>query len=147
MKEFSKKEQLEQVVSGVFAASIKLNRIAEELLNNSQYNIGCTALSVMVSIRRSENHITVPQIAEKYLISRQAVQRQVTQLMEEGLIEKCENPNHKRSSFYVLTEKGETTLDAIFMDVFDPWMNGLVKKYDHIDLSGVLTVLNEVTHF
>ena len=62
MKEISKKEQLEQVVSGVFAASIKLNRIAEELLNNSQYNIGCTALSVMVSIRRSENHITVPQL-------------------------------------------------------------------------------------
>ena len=56
---------------------------------------------------------TSPQIAERMGITRQGVQKQLNLLRDEGLVMSVENPAHKRSPRYSLTEHGEQKLAEI----------------------------------
>ena len=49
---------------------------------------------------------TVPDLARKRHVSRQAIQQVVAQLLAKALIEFERNPRHKRSQLFVLTKKG-----------------------------------------
>ena len=56
---------------------------------------------------------TSPQIAERMGITRQGVQKQLNLLRDEGLVMPIENPAHKRSPRYSLTDHGEQKLAEI----------------------------------
>ena len=49
---------------------------------------------------------TVPNMARARGVSRQHVQQQVDALLERGLLERQDNPAHRRSSIIALTDKG-----------------------------------------
>lgn len=53
---------------------------------------------------------TVPQIARRRRVSRQHIQALVNPLLDAGLVEKGDNPDHKRSPMIQLTGAGETTI-------------------------------------
>src|SRR3979411_1518378 len=48
--------------------------------------------------------LTVPQIARRMGLTRQAVQASVNRLLTEGLIEAVENPDHRRSPLIRITD-------------------------------------------
>ncbi len=50
--------------------------------------------------------LSVPDIAERYKVSRQHVQATVNRLLKRELVEAKANPHHKRSPFIMLTPKG-----------------------------------------
>jgi len=54
----------------------------------------------------SDKQLSVPQIADRYSVSRQHVQVTVNQLLESKLLQSRINPRHKRSPLISLTEKG-----------------------------------------
>ncbi len=56
---------------------------------------------------------TVPQIARRLGISRQAVQRVVNELANEGTVAAEDNPGHRSSPLFTLTEAGRTALDRL----------------------------------
>ncbi len=142
-----KREQVSKIVSSIFEASIKLNKISDELLSKSPYHISGTALGICVTIMRSDLPLTVPQLAERFFISRQAVQRQVQNLLEDNILQKHENPHHKRSPYYDLTDSGRETIQAILVEVFDPWLNELSIQYDdNLDLEAGLVILEKITN-
>ncbi len=141
-----KSAQLKQVVSGIFEASTKLNKISEELLNQSPYQISNTGLAIAVTLMREGKELTVPQIAERFFISRQAVQRQIQCLLDKEIVAKSANPNHKRSPCYQLTEEGEEQIRIVLSEVFDPWINELTEQYGDLDLGDALTVLEKIAN-
>lgn len=49
---------------------------------------------------------TVPDLARKRHVSRQAVQQVMAQLLSKSRVEVAYNPRHKRSQLFVLTQKG-----------------------------------------
>ena len=49
---------------------------------------------------------TVPNMARARGVSRQHVQQQVDALLERGLLERQDNPAHRRSAIIALTDKG-----------------------------------------
>ena len=53
-----------------------------------------------------EGTATVPEMARARGVSRQHVQQQVDALLERGLLERQDNPAHRRSSIIALTDKG-----------------------------------------
>ena len=53
---------------------------------------------------------TVPMVARERGVSRQHVQQQVDALLERGLVERQDNPAHKRSSMIALTDKGRALI-------------------------------------
>lgn len=52
------------------------------------------------------NHLSVPQIADQYHVSRQHVQVTVNSLKDRGLVGMEENPRHTRSPLIALSDEG-----------------------------------------
>ncbi len=140
-----KKELLKRVLLGMLESCVKLNRISEELLASACSEINHSAWSVLATIHRHDGLLTIPQIAEQNLISRQAVQRQITILLKAGYIEPRENPHNKRSPFYALTEEGWRLFYRVVDEVYDPWLMKLMESYDEEDLKSVLKVFSKIT--
>ncbi len=57
--------------------------------------------------------LSVPEIAERYLVSRQHVQVTVNALLESTLLRTKPNPRHKRSSLIALSGKGRALFQKI----------------------------------
>ena len=53
-----------------------------------------------------DKKLSVPEIAERYKVSRQHVQVTVNSLLEKKLVSAQENPRHRRSSLLALNDKG-----------------------------------------
>ncbi|MFZ7234223.1 MarR family winged helix-turn-helix transcriptional regulator [Avibacterium avium] len=78
--------------------------------------------------RAMPEQLTAPQIAEAMGISRQGVQKQLNHLLAQGLVQSLDNPAHKRSYLYALTETGKTTfhqIDQAFSHISTEWQNAL----------------------
>ena len=56
---------------------------------------------------------TVPRVARRLGVTRQAVQRIVDELRDDGLVELKPNPDHERSPLVRLTEHGSEALASI----------------------------------
>lgn len=56
---------------------------------------------------------SIPQIAAAMGVTRQGALKQVTLLVEEGLVQPRPNPAHKRSPVHVLTARGQSAYAAL----------------------------------
>jgi DNA-binding MarR family transcriptional regulator len=57
--------------------------------------------------------LSVPEIAARYQVSRQHVQKTVNALQQRGLVSAAKNPSHKRSPLMSLTAKGRAMFTQI----------------------------------
>lgn len=82
--------------------------------NDSLRDLGVSAAdrAVMEFLRR-ENALSVPEIAQRYQVSRQHVQVTVNNLLAKKLVATRNNPRHKRSPFIALTANGRTLFARI----------------------------------
>ena len=60
-----------------------------------------------------DKKLSVPEIAERYQVSRQHVQTTVNALLENGLVVSRDNPRHKRSPLIALSQKGRKLFASI----------------------------------
>jgi DNA-binding MarR family transcriptional regulator len=98
----------------------------------------------------SEGTWTVPGIAQRLGISRQAVQRVVDDLVDDGLAALVANPAHRRSPHVALTAPGRRTLAAITAAARS-WHRQIAGELSdtrlhrlHGDLRAVLDVVNHL---
>lgn len=86
---------------------------------------------------------TVPQIADTMGMTRQGAQKQVNRLEEDGFVESRDNPRHKRSPLYHLTDKG---LDAYRKteELNLGWVEALTDGLDLGMLRLTADVLNDI---
>jgi len=83
---------------------------------------------------------TVPQIARRMGLTRQAVQRIANQLVEDGLAEFEDNPDHRASPILRLTRRGNAVDDAI-CDAHARWSNRIARR---LDTRGMETALHAI---
>lgn len=57
--------------------------------------------------------LSAPQIASSMGVTRQGAQKQLNLLVDSGLIEARDNPQHKRSPLYSLTKQGRQVYGAV----------------------------------
>jgi DNA-binding MarR family transcriptional regulator len=62
----------------------------------------------------SDSDVTVPAIARRLGVTRQAVQRVADQLVGSGHLEPQENPRHRSSPVMHLTDLGHRTLQSLW---------------------------------
>lgn len=55
-----------------------------------------------------DHKLSVPQIAERYTVSRQFIQSTVNALHVRGIVEFLDNPKHRRSALVALTHEGKS---------------------------------------
>ena len=89
--------------------------------------------------------LTVPQIARRMGLTRQAVQASVNRLLTEGLIEAGENPDHRRSPLIRMTELGNTKYAAIQKRQVT-WINKLAAGLKRSELATTARVLQELSN-
>lgn len=69
----------------------------------------------------ADGELTVPAMADRLGLSRQAVHRVVGDLVDDGMLERRENPAHRRSPLVSLTPAGRAVLDALAVDAAARW--------------------------
>lgn len=65
------------------------------------------------AIALARQPLTAPQIAASMGVTRQGAQKQLNLLRQGGLVEARDNPLHKRSPLYVLTQQGKQAYSSI----------------------------------
>lgn len=91
-----------------------------------------------------EDHpMSVAQIARRWGLARQSVQRVANVLVREGLAVYQENPNHRRAQLLVLTPQGLDVLRTI-QAVQRDWANALGAEFGVDDLHQAIALLTRV---
>lgn len=99
---------------------------------------------ILGALARSEDPLTVSQIARNMGQSRQAVQSLVNIMCESRLVEFQANPNHKRAKLAVLTPNGKSTykqMEAIQI----PWANECASQLSIEELKITLETLKKIS--
>lgn len=106
-------------------------------------NLSSATWKVLGAVNMSPNHLTVPQVAEKMGLSRQAVQRLANQLVAKDLLMWMENPKKKRSSFLAITLKG-VELMKIVSKRQRAWAKNLSEDLEALDLEHATALLKKM---
>jgi DNA-binding MarR family transcriptional regulator len=92
----------------------RLFRAMAERSNESLLDLGVSAADrAVLEFLYPEEKLSVPEIAERYQVSRQHVQITVNNLLKSAYITKIANPRHKRSPLMALTSKGRALFKTI----------------------------------
>lgn len=86
---------------------------------------------------------TVPDAARRLGVSRQAVQRLVDLLRDEGLVRAHRNPSHARSPLFSLTSAGKRTLGALTR-TNEPWNERVSSVFEDADVERAELVLERI---
>ncbi len=123
-------------------ATFKLNGLLVTAGDQLIKELGLTSArwKILGALSYSDTALTVPDIAREMGQTRQAVQRLVNEMIEDGLIEPLDNPKHKRAKLLSLTDKGQDTFSKV-MEKQVPWVNSIAKDIQEEDLNSVITTL------
>jgi DNA-binding MarR family transcriptional regulator len=92
----------------------RIFRVMSQKADKYLESLGISAAErAVIEFLYPDYHLSVPQIAEQYHVTRQHVQATVNSLKERGLVGMEANPRHARSPLITLTEKGH----ALFAEI------------------------------
>src|SRR5438128_1128523 len=100
-----------QVVLATFRANGLLLAAGSRLA--AQEQLTAARWQVLGAVALAGRPLTVPQIARRMGLTRQAVQASVNRLLAEALVEADENLDHRRSPLIRLTELGSQKYTAV----------------------------------
>jgi DNA-binding MarR family transcriptional regulator len=98
---------------------------------------------VLGAVALAGRPLTVPQIARRMGLTRQAVQESVNHLLAEALAEARDNLDHRRSPLIRLTELGSQKYTAVDQRQAR-WINELAAGLQIADLTAAARVLGEL---
>ena len=99
---------------------------------------------VLGAVALAGRPLTVPQIARRMGLTRQAVQATVNQLHRDTLIETSDNPDHRRSPLINLTERGRQKYAALDWQQI-AWINELSAGLKLSDLAAAARLLQDLS--
>ena len=99
---------------------------------------------VLGAITSASRPLHVAQIARNMGLSRQSVQRVVSDLESSGLVALSDNPDHGRARLVSLTRRGETAYDRI-MERQIRWSNELAEGISPRTLEAATHVIQHTT--
>jgi DNA-binding MarR family transcriptional regulator len=100
---------------------------------------------VLGAVALAERPLTVPQIARRMGLTRQAVQVSVNRLLEEALVSLGENPDHRRSPLIRLTELGQARYAELERRQIG-WINELADGLKLSELATAARVLQQLNN-
>lgn len=124
-KKNPEEEVFTQMFQEMFTLLSKIHRISEDLLVKAKSEMTHSCWIILSILSREESPLTVPQIAELRATSRQAVQRQISILLDAGYIQTMDNPKNKRSPLYGTTPAGEQYYQTVSEVVYGDWLKDL----------------------
>ena len=115
--ELSYLEAMMQQTDSAYQIIWLVRRLFRALAQRSDENLQDLGISVadraVMEFLSADERLSVPEIAERYQVSRQHVQVTVNNLLEAGILATNVNPRHKRSPLISLTRKGKGLFKTI----------------------------------
>ena len=99
---------------------------------------------VLGAVALAGRPLTVPQIARRMGLTRQAVQASINRLLSEALAENAENLDHRRSPLIQLTERGRQKYAALDLRQIR-WINELSAGLKISDLAVTARLLHDLS--
>ncbi len=122
----------------LFEANRLLREVGERLASTA----GQTHARRMV-LQAAEGGATVPDIARKLGLHRQGIQRITDELVAEGLGRYEENPRHRLSKLFVVTDQGTAVLSAIHR-AHNKWVDSIEAEATDIDWTALRNDLDHL---
>jgi DNA-binding MarR family transcriptional regulator len=92
----------------------RLFRALAQKSDDSLHDLGISVADrAVMEFLHPDETLSVPEIAERYQVSRQHVQVTVNSLLDAGILVAKVNPRHKRSPLIALTDKGKKLFRTI----------------------------------
>src|SRR5712691_9231039 len=130
------------VVLATFSASGLLRTAGNQLA--AEEGLTAARWQVLGAVALAGRPLTVPQIARRMGLTRQAVQASVNRLLAEALVETDENLDHRRSPLIRLTELGAKKYTAVDRRQIR-WINELAAELKISDLAAAARLLHDLS--
>jgi len=133
------------VATDVVLETFRLNGLLVAAGNRLAAAEGLTAAlwQVLGPVAQAGRPLTVPQIARRMGLTRQAVQASVNRLRSDGLVETRENLDHRRSPLIRLTPLGRQSYEALNRRQIR-WINELSAGLKLADLAAAARLLRDL---
>lgn len=135
-------EKATEVILSTFRANGLLLAAGDRLA--AEHGLTSARWQVLGAIALAQRPLTVPQIARRMGLTRQAVHTTVSRLVADGLAELVPNEDHRRSQLVSVTELGGATYQAID-EAQAAWVNQLAAGLRRSDLETTARVLGELS--
>ena len=129
-----------------------IRRLFRALSQKSSENLEGFGISVadraVMEFLYPDKRLSVPEIAEKYNVSRQHVQVTVNSLLESKLAVTKDNPRHKRSPHIMLNAKGRELFNSVLKkdeEAVELLFSHISKNKVQITRQTLQSLLNELT--
>jgi DNA-binding MarR family transcriptional regulator len=110
----------------------------------AQEGLTAARWQVLGAVALAGRPLTVPQIARRMGLTRQAVQASVNRLLGEALVKSSENLDHRRSPLIRLTELGNQKYAALDWRQIR-WINELSAGLEISDLANAARLLHDLS--
>ncbi len=131
-----------EVVLATFRANGLLLAAGHQLA--AEEGLTAARWQVLGAVALARRPLTVPQIARRMGLTRQAVQASVNRLLAEALVETDENLDHRRSPLIRLTELGSQKYTAVDRRQIR-WINELAAELKISDLAAAARLLHDLS--
>jgi DNA-binding MarR family transcriptional regulator len=133
--------QATEVILATFRANGLLMAVGDRLA--AEHGLTSARWQVLGAISLAQQPLTVPQIARRMGLTRQAVHTTVNRLAADGLVELAPNVDHRRSQLVSVTELGRAKYRAID-ETQSAWVNRLATGLRRSELETTARVLGEL---
>lgn len=137
-------EVFTKIALEIFKVSGLLNAEGDKL--TEELGLSSARWKVMGAIEKSDDLVTVSQIARIMGQSRQATQRVTDIMVKDGLLTWLDNPNHKKAKLVNMTEKGKETY-ALLDKKQEVWAESGAEGIERDELDKALITLKKMATF
>lgn len=134
----SDSEKITEIILSIFRLNGRIIEWGDQL--SSEFGLTSARWQVLGAIALANAPQTVPDIADRMGVTRQATQKQVNLLEGEGLVRKRANPRHRRSPHYLLTEAGASSYARV-SEKYQAWARTAVTQAPAGILDGAIAGL------
>ena len=134
---------LTEIVLLVFRVNGRLLSAGDRLV--AELGLTSARWQMLGAVALSDRPGTAPQLAARMGMTRQAAQKQLDLLLDDGLVAAQANPGHARSPLYVLTRKG-TSVYAATERVQMAWANRMAGSLAIRDLETTRQLLDGLSN-
>ncbi|CAK1745753.1 putative transcription regulator protein [Vibrio crassostreae] len=137
-------EVFTKIALEIFKVSGLLNAEGDKL--TEELGLSSARWKVMGAIEKSDDLVTVSQIARIMGQSRQATQRVTDIMVKDGLLTWLDNPNHKKAKLVNMTEKGKEAY-ALLDKKQEVWADSGAEGIERDELDKALITLKKMATF
>ncbi|MEZ9656079.1 MarR family winged helix-turn-helix transcriptional regulator [Vibrio splendidus] len=137
-------EVFTKIALEIFKVSGLLNVEGDKL--TEELGLSSARWKVMGAIEKSDDLVTVSQIARIMGQSRQATQRVTDIMVKDGLLTWLDNPNHKKAKLVNMTEKGRDAYNLLDQKQ-EVWAESGAEGIERDELDKALSTLRKMAIF